>query len=85
MNEELKIALNFNECLTADGFDEAIIGISQCNTVKAVYSSKKCIDILMKRDKMSKEDAVEFFEFNVVGSYMGDNTPIFIILQDDLI
>ena len=34
---------------------------------------------------MSKEDAVEFFEFNVVGSYMGDNTPIFIILQDDLI
>ena len=85
MNEELKMALNFNECLTADGFDEAIIGISQCNTVKAVYSSKKCIDILMKRDKMSKEDAVEFFEFNVVGSYMGDNTPIFIILQDDLI
>ena len=85
MNKELEMLLDFNQCLLADGFNEAIIGISQCNTVKAIYSSKKCIDILMERDKMSEEEAVEFFQFNVVGSYMGDKTPIFIILQDDVI
>lgn len=31
----------------------------------------------MQRDKMSRADANEFFDFNVVGSYVGDRTPAF--------
>jgi|GEM_PF-871243 len=85
MNQELKMLLELNECLLADGFDDAIIGISQCNTNKAVYSSKKCIDILRERDGMSEIEAVEFFHYNIVGSHMGDKTPIFMIFQDDVI
>ncbi len=83
MNKELEMLLDFNQCLLADGFNEAIVGISQCNTVKAIYSSKKCIQILMERDKMTEEDAVEFFQHNVVGSYMGEKTPIFMIADED--
>lgn len=40
----------------------------------------KCIDIFMTRDGMSLEDAEEFFEFNVIGSWVGDGTPCFATL-----
>mgnify|MGYP003626068944 FL=1 len=85
MNKELQMILELNECLLADGFDDAIVGISQCNINKAVYSSKKCIDILRERDGMSELEAVEFFHHNVVGSHMGDKTPIFMIFENDVI
>lgn len=61
--------------LFADNFDPAIIGVCT-KTLKVVYSKSKCIDIL-SRD-MSPEEAVEYFDFNVDGSYMGDQTPIFV-------
>ena len=38
----------------------------------------KCFEILVERDGMEYEDAVENFEFNVVGAWVGDNTPVFI-------
>ena len=27
---------------------------------------------------MSEEEAVEYFEYNTLGSYMGENTPVFV-------
>jgi len=59
--------------LIAIGFDDAIIGIDTM-TMKLIYSVSKCLDILMK--DMSEEEATEFFEFNVLGAYMGEKTPI---------
>jgi hypothetical protein len=32
----------------------------------------------MRRDGMTQEEAYEFLDFNVVGSYVGDLTPIFV-------
>jgi hypothetical protein len=59
--------------LKADGFDDAIIGVDE-SSMKLIYSVSKCIEILM--NDMSEEDALEYFSFNVSGSYVGDNTPI---------
>ena len=59
--------------LKADGFDDAIIGIDE-TTMRLIYSVRKCIEILMK--DMSEEDALEYFNFNVSGRYVGDKTPI---------
>ena len=59
--------------LKADGFDEAIIGVDE-TTMRLIYSVKKCIEILMK--DMSEEDALEYFNFNVSGSHIGEKTPI---------
>ena len=68
-----------SETLVADGLDEAIIGIGrQFNKNLVIYDEDKCIKILMERDGMSEEEAIEFFEFNVVGAYVGDHTPIFV-------
>ena len=46
----------------------------------AVYDYDVCVQILMERDSMTIEDAVEWMEYNVVGSYVGDKTPVFISL-----
>ena len=37
----------------------------------------ECIDILVQRDKMSYNEAMEYMEFNVLGSWVGEETPIF--------
>ena len=69
------------ELLKADGFDDAILGIAcikQTGVYVLVYSRVKCIEILMTRDKMTEEEAQEYFDFNVEGSYMGEKTPIWV-------
>lgn len=63
--------------LLADGFDEAFLGIGQqFNNIFAVYDKFKCIKILAK--DMTLEEAEEYFDFNVVGAYVGENTPVFV-------
>jgi len=59
--------------LKADGFDEAIIGVDN-KSMRLVYSVSKCIEILCR--DMNEEDAIEYFEYNVSGAYMGEKTPI---------
>jgi hypothetical protein len=66
--------------LIADGLDEAIIGTSTKDL--AVYDVYKIIAILVARDGMTEEEALEFFEFNIDGSYMGEQTPIFVFLDE---
>ena len=58
-----------DEVLVADGFDDAIIGIDS-NSMRLIYSVSKCIEILSK--DMDEEEAVEYFDFNVRGSYVGE-------------
>jgi hypothetical protein len=65
--------------IKADGFDEAIIGID-IDTMRLIYSTSICIQIL-SRD-MDEEDAVDHFHYNVKGSYVGIQTPIWCV--DDL-
>ena len=62
------------EILIADGFDDAVIGIEE-NSMRLIYSVEKCINILMEQG-MDMTEAVEYFEFNVSGSYVGEKTPI---------
>lgn len=67
------------EAVLADGFEEALIGIAEVfNKSIAMYDKRKCIEILMIRDKMSYETACEFFEFNTQGAYFGESTPAFV-------
>lgn len=63
-----------DDLLFADGFDSAIIGVGErCGAPYiVVYDREKAIKILVKRDKMSREEAVEYFDFNVTGAYVGE-------------
>ena len=67
------------EILLADGFEDALVGYgSRCSHGVAIYSKSKCLDIMMKRDGISRREALHDFEYNVLGSYLGENTPIFL-------
>ena len=71
--------------LLADGFEDALIGVSeQFNGPPiAVYDRGKCIEILISRDGMSRESAEEFFSYNVQGAWVGDQTPAFLISMEE--
>ena len=60
-------------------FDDALIGIASLGaTHVALYSLNKVIDLLIENEGLSEEDALEHYEYNMVGSYGGDNYPIFL-------
>ena len=67
--------------LKADGFDEAIIGVTYDMVVqeeRLIYSVDKCVEILVKRDEMTLEEAIEYMDFNVLGAYIGKDQPVFL-------
>ena len=70
---------NYPDVLIADGFDKAIMGIVERFGMNPVvlYNKNKCINIMIKRDGMTEEEAIDFYYYNIVGSHMGDYTPCF--------
>ena len=66
------------EILFCDGYDDAIIGLGQSfNTYKVIYDRNKILAIL--ENDMTDEEAIEFFEYNIIGAYVGESTPIFTV------
>lgn len=59
--------------LIADGFNDAIIGVDE-TSMRLIYSVRKCLEIL--QEYLDEEDAIEYFEYNVSGAYVGEQTPI---------
>jgi hypothetical protein len=68
-------------------FDAAIVGVADRIGMDAVvvYDTTKIIDILCERDGMDRDEAAEYYEFNIAGAYVGNRTPMFIAMIDDLI
>ena len=63
-----------------DGFDSAVIGVGERNNTDSmiVYDYNKMVNVLMTRDGMTYEEAEEYIDFNIVGSWIGDTTPIIV-------
>ena len=79
MEEEPKL-------LKADGFDDAIIGVAtQFDRQFIVYDYDKVIMILRRDTEMSEEEAVEYYDFNIVGSYVGESTPAFLKKYEEVV
>jgi len=76
--DELMESLENEQCLLADGFEKGLIGITCGIEPRAVYDINKMITILMERDEMDYNEAVEFLEYNVIGAYVGEKTPVYI-------
>ena len=65
--------------LFAEGFDEAIAGVIwDGERTRVVYDTELILELLMGRSEMSYEEAVEYFDFNIAGSYMGEYTPLYL-------
>ena len=65
-------------------YDSCIAGIGwrTASDPVLVYDRAKILEFL--QTEMTEEDAIEHYEFNIVGSWVGDGTPIFVELIDDI-
>ena len=68
------------DLVLADGFDDCLIGLGYRDNWVALYSADKIIDKLSTI--MPQEDAMEYFEFNIQGAYVGPKTPIYMWGED---
>ena len=82
------------EALICDGFDEAIIGMAERVNLGPVvaYDTEKIIDILMSGMEVDEGEleegesienrkyqmALEYFDYNILGAWMGEFTPVYI-------
>jgi hypothetical protein len=55
------------------------VKIQQDRNVIAVYDDFMCIQSLID-EGLTEEDAIEHFEYNTRGSYVGENTPAFLTM-----
>ena len=67
--------------ITADGFDSCLIGKDSKD--RAIYDADAMIETLIVRDDMDREDAVDYFWYNIDGAHVGDMTPIYVFLNYD--
>lgn len=88
-SDRLNIRTNLSEAwgveflfLSEEEYDEAIIGVVERAGGSAViaYDTQKILSILER--SMPMEDAQEYFDYNILGAYMGDKTPVYITSGD---
>jgi hypothetical protein len=87
------MAYEEDEVLLADGWEDCFIGTGSVFAGSAglrrvaVYDLPKMIDKLIKESSANCADqcecdhygeAVEYLEFNVLGAYVGPNTPVYV-------
>ena len=66
-----------------DGLDDAIVGVTEefGNGRRVLYSADKIINILMERDGMTWHEAVEFYDYNILGLHAGEQNPVFLVTE----
>jgi hypothetical protein len=66
-----------------DGLNDAIIGVVEefGNGPRILYSKNKIIDILCERDGMTWSESEEFYDYNILGLYAGEQNPVFLITE----
>lgn len=60
-----------------EGHDAAILGIAEVDgEPRVIYDQAAIVRALMRRDRMSRADAIEFVGYNIAGAFPGDNGPV---------
>jgi len=68
------------EFLTVDGFEDCLIGVAERfgGLLVLAYDKDKIRKKMMDCDGMTWEEAEEYFDYNIIGSWVGEKTPIFV-------
>ena len=66
--------------LVIDGCDEAILGYVEAgDSMLVAYGYDELIDVFMAEPhNMDRDGAVEWIDFNILGAYMGEGTPVIV-------
>lgn len=75
------------EALYPTDLKEAVIGMVERfgRDPLILIDKTKVLEIYQKRDGMTPEDAIEFFEFNVLGAWVGEGTPCYMTRKEDIL
>ena len=66
-----------------DNLDAAIVGIGlRGSKPVAIYDYDLMVAVFMQNDGWTREDAIEWIEFNVTGAYVGTSTPLYVRMGD---
>jgi hypothetical protein len=80
----MKVTVNIDEyaegAILLDGLESAIIGIVEefGNGNRILYSKRIILDILQERDLMTMGEAEEFYDYNILGLYAGEQNAVFL-------
>ena len=68
----------------AEAFTKCMIGIIYGANIsdRVCYDAEMVIDTLMEMHDWDYETANEWFDFNILGSYVGEGTPVFMYLHN---
>ena len=66
--------------IVLQGLSRAVIGVSERwgEIPKLVYDKDIIMDILVNEEGMSEDEAMDHFYYNIMGTYMGEGTPVYI-------
>ena len=65
------------------GLDDAVIGIAlRDEKPVAVYDYDRMLATFMQNEGWTRDDAVEWVEFNIIEAYVGSGTPFHVSLRD---
>jgi len=79
----MKVLVDIDEyaegAILLNGLESAIIGIVQefGNGNRVLYSKQRILDILQERDLMTMGEAEEFYDYNILGLYAGEQNAVF--------
>ena len=89
MNKEIDEVLDIiseanPKALYPSDMKDAVVGMVERFGMEplVLLDREKCYQILEK--DMSREDAIEYFEYNTIGSWMGEGTPCFATFNGDI-
>ena len=73
LGDYIEVYGDIDNTLKADGYDDCIVGVDTKS--RLIYNADKIVDRLT--EEMTREEALEFFYYNIEGAYVGEYTPIY--------
>ena len=83
-DEELEYIYHDEEVVVLDAFQDAFLGFAERNDFPgavACYDKGIIMQILTGKYGLSNSEADDFFEANVLGSWLGPATPVFVTVE----
>ena len=76
----------YDGLIRMDGYDDCVIGVIETfgHEPRLCYDQRKVIWSLMKQGS-TREEAEEYFSYNMIGAYHGERTPCFLIPIQDIL
>jgi hypothetical protein len=66
------------DLLAVDGYEECVKGVVDRSDQTFLVYDTECVHRMLEDMDMDPNEAKEFFDFNIAGAWMGENTPGFL-------